>query len=187
MANPGSSRDPRFVTNKICTNCGERLMAAALRCPKCGQQQPKPSTMEAKPEETKAGVGTLLKGVAAVFVVVLIAGLVFTSSKDHEPTNDRILSTPNTNNSQSGYSQDVQQGFSRTPMSMSRAELADTALGIRSAGYTCNQATDVDRVYENGRELPFFVVTCDDVRDYQVSILNERIFVKPWTGSLLGN
>ena len=68
-----------------------------------------------------------------------------------------------------------------------RAQRADTALAIRSAGYRCAEANRVERLIENGQTLPIFRVSCGDDGQYQASVVAGEIRIKPWTGRVFGN
>lgn len=66
------------------------------------------------------------------------------------------------------------------------AELADTALAVRSAGYNCPSSNGVERIVENGTPSSFFRVTCSNGERFQASVVDGKVFVKPWTGTLIG-
>ena len=70
-------------------------------------------------------------------------------------------------------------------MHFGKADRDDTALGVRSAGYPCKDVQRVEKVFENGRELPVFRVYCEDAT-YQGTVMNGKVYFKPWTGNLLG-
>lgn len=70
-------------------------------------------------------------------------------------------------------------------MYFNKADLEDTALGVRSAGYPCENVAQVDKVLENGMELPVFRIHCGNAT-YQGTVMNGKIYFKPWTGNLIG-
>lgn len=76
-------------------------------------------------------------------------------------------------------------GLSFVQMHFNKADRDDTALGVRSAGYPCEDVERVDKVFQNNKELPIFRVYCGNVT-FQGTVMNGRLYFKPWTGNIVG-
>ena len=57
---------------------------------------------------------------------------------------------------------------------------------VRSIGEPCSYVVRVWRVVQNGDDQPAFKGLCSDGNEYQITVMGQRVFVKPWTGTLLG-
>ena len=78
------------------------------------------------------------------------------------------------------------EGISFQNTNFNSAEREDTAVAVRSSGYACAEVKRVEKVYEHGRELPIFRVWCVDSGVFQATVMRGKVFVKPWTGNLIG-
>jgi hypothetical protein len=86
--------------------------------------------------------------------------------------------------------------FAFPPAALAQAfslqELRDTTaarearIGIVSAGQPCPDVLNVWQVVQNAQAQPIFKISCSNNRDYQLTAVGERLFVKTWTGNLLG-
>ena len=66
------------------------------------------------------------------------------------------------------------------------ADIAPMANFIRDAGFSCDSANSIRQLQENGDALEIFKIDCIDGGSFQATILNEKTYIKPWTGKLLG-
>lgn len=61
----------------------------------------------------------------------------------------------------------------------------EVVANIKSIGQPCPQLENVWAVVQNGKRQPAFKARCVDQHEYQLTIFNQKIYVKPWTGMLL--
>lgn len=58
---------------------------------------------------------------------------------------------------------------------------------VLSTGSSCPKVTDVWGVMQRGKFQNIAKIRCSDGKEYQVTEVGSRTFVKPWTGNLLGD
>jgi hypothetical protein len=57
---------------------------------------------------------------------------------------------------------------------------------IRSTGRSCTKVEEMFVVTQGGSSETIFKAVCSGSREYQITIFGKRVFVKEWTGNLLG-
>lgn len=67
------------------------------------------------------------------------------------------------------------------------AVIAEAKANIVSIGQPCPSVLHVWNIFQDGKMQPAFKVSCSNGRDYQLTIIGSKLYVKPWTGNLLGH
>lgn len=68
-----------------------------------------------------------------------------------------------------------------------RAAIDQARANIVSIGESCPAVESLWNIRENGQSTTIFKVACSNNRDYQLTITGGKLYVKRWTGNLLGN
>ena len=67
------------------------------------------------------------------------------------------------------------------------AVIAEAKANIISTGRACPSVSHVWNIVQNGQIQPVFQVSCSNDTDYQLTIVGGKLYVKNWTGNILGN
>ena len=59
-------------------------------------------------------------------------------------------------------------------------------MAVEGAGHTCEKALHVFSVDDGSHSDAFYKVVCSGDLEWQVTIIGNDNYVKPWTGTLLG-
>jgi hypothetical protein len=65
--------------------------------------------------------------------------------------------------------------------------VAKLAEQTRLSGFPCQASIGASQIVENGQQLPIFKIDCAEGQSYQLTILNDKPYIKPWTGDILGD
>ncbi len=57
----------------------------------------------------------------------------------------------------------------------------------RLSGFACDRSEAVSQLREAGNDLQIYKIDCDKGLSYQLTLLNDKPYLKPWNGILLGN
>jgi hypothetical protein len=64
--------------------------------------------------------------------------------------------------------------------------VSEAQANVVSASYTCSTASYVWSVAGTASSIPIFKIECPE-GTYQMSVIDSRSYIKPWTGVMLGN
>ena len=58
---------------------------------------------------------------------------------------------------------------------------------VRDAGFPCDRIIEVNQLQQqDGRNLDVFKIECSGGAAYQATIIGDKSYIKPWTGTILG-
>ena len=66
------------------------------------------------------------------------------------------------------------------------AVIDEAKANIVSTGQPCPSISNVWNIIQNEQTQPAYKVSCSNSTDYQLTIIGSKIYVKPWTGNILG-
>ena len=67
------------------------------------------------------------------------------------------------------------------------SQTAGMAAFIEEAGFKCDRVSDFHQLQQaDGKPLDIFKIDCANGQSFQATMINDKSFIKPWTGRIFG-
>jgi hypothetical protein len=80
----------------------------------------------------------------------------------------------------------AQPGMFRFEEVKDQALVREARTTVISTGEPCPSMLNLWWIVQNGKRQPIFKAACSNQREYQITIIGAKVYVKPWTGEYLG-
>jgi hypothetical protein len=104
---------------------------------------------------------------------------------ESQSVNERLPNADLQTARMSAFAGQPEQTVILVPMMRDNEKYALLAQMIRDSGLTCNGVENAYTLKDTNRnDLPIYKIDCENHISVQATELNNRLFLKPWTGSL---